>query len=94
MARVADAAIAETSLGVIDTSNHQPHFAAQTDDDRERRQQLYADADERLTSRWKSPSPLAADVVKPAAPKPTGDATEDAYQRYDQRITERWRGAA
>jgi hypothetical protein len=94
MAEAANSAIAETSLGVIDTSANQPHFAPQTDADRERRQQLYADADERLTSRWKSPSPLAADVVKPAAPKPTGDVQQDAYDRYDQRISERWRGAA
>jgi hypothetical protein len=94
MAEAADAAIAETNFGVIDTSNHQPHFAPQTDADRERRQQLYADADQRLTSRWKNPSPLAADVAKPAAPQPSGDAQQDAYDRYDQRISERWRGAA
>jgi hypothetical protein len=95
MAEVTDAALAEAKLGVIDTSTNQPHyFATQTDAARERRQQLYVNAEAKLCDRWKNPSPLAVDVTKPAAPKPTGDAQQDAYQRYDANISERWRGAA
>jgi hypothetical protein len=90
MAEATNAALADANLGVIDTRANQPHCAPQSDADRERRQQLYADAEQRLTERWKNPTPLAADVAKPTAPQPTGDATQDAYQRYDAAIQRRY----
>lgn len=84
------------SLGAMDMNvdDNRPHFASQTDADRKRRQQLYVDAEQRLCDRWKHPTPLAADVVKPAASQPTGDAKQDAYDNYDRHISERWKHPA
>ena len=70
-------------------SGHRPGYAMLSDAERERRAALYRDHDERLSARWQSPSDIK---TTDDATRSTGDARLDAYARYQDRVTNAWRG--
>ena len=73
---------------VVDAAGHRPGYARLSDAERERRDSLYRDHDEKLSARWRSP-PATASATE--IRQSTGDARLDAYARYQQHITDAWR---
>lgn len=70
------AVAAETSAAMA--QDHRPHFGRLATDEAARRDKMYADADKRLSDRWRAPQ--------------TNDAQPVAtYATYDSRVASAWR---
>ena len=73
---------------LIDTAGHRPGYVQLSDAERERRDSLYREHDEKLSERWRTRPPAASAT---AARHSTGDARAHAYARYQQHVTDAWR---
>lgn len=71
--------------------NTRPGFAQMPAGDAERRHKMYADADKKLSERWKNPPAATQDAAAKPAPIKQGMAA--LYDRRDKALSERWRGA-
>lgn len=70
----------------------QPGFATITDADKDRRTKLYADADKKLSERWKNPStPAPATPSKAAATQTPATDMAALYDKRDRELENRWR---
>jgi hypothetical protein len=67
---------------------HRPGFVQLSDAEKTARERLYRNHDQKLTERWRRPTQLAdhSDTVQAA-----GDERLNAYQRYQQRVSNAWR---
>ena len=68
--------VAAASTAVL-MNDHRPHFGRLTAADAQRRDDMYRDADQRLSRRWRGSAEAAASI--------------NVHQTYDEQISNRWR---
>lgn len=83
--RICNRALHDANLSPV---MHRPGFVQLSDAEKTSRERLYRDHDEKLTERWKNPT-QAADHS--SAVQAVGERRPNAYQRYQERISNAWR---
>ncbi len=80
-------AVADKTV-VFDTVGHKPGGMVLTDADKKKREQPYRDYDAVLAARWRSSPPP---IIPTEAKRSIGDARSDAYEAYQERVSNAWR---
>jgi len=74
---------------------HRPGFVQLTDQDAQKRAEMYERQDAALERRWRDAPPLPADIAPAARPLQSLPRTTDReamYDAADKRLSNRWRG--
>jgi len=68
---------------------HRPGFVQLSDTEKSNRERLYSDHNNNLGERWKTPTPQQ--VNRSDTVQATGDRRFNAYQQYQDRVSNAWR---